>query len=76
VKLTEKQWSGYKGKYKKHNVEINLSERNNSKWKFKLYKDGSHLYDSEWHGNKTFFDTKEEASEAAKAKIDELVSVK
>lgn len=69
MKLTEKPWGGYKGKYKNHKVEIDLYENNSDKYGYKIIKDDTVYYSI---NNGLTYESKEEAMDAAINKIDEM----
>ncbi|OMD66198.1 hypothetical protein [Paenibacillus odorifer] len=72
MKLIEKQWGGYKGKYKNHQVEIISARHANHNYQFIINRNERHVFSSV--SLQLYFETKEEARDAAIIKIDELTS--
>ncbi|WP_010499925.1 hypothetical protein [Paenibacillus elgii] len=71
MKLTEKRWGGYKGKYKNHKVEIDMYQSNDYKYGYRIIKEDTHVFTSAYSG--IVFDTKEHAREAAIEYIDNMI---
>lgn len=72
MKLTEKRWGGYKGKYKNHKVEIDMYQSNDYKYGYRIIKEDVHIFTSAYSG--LVYDSKEQARDAAIEKIEELIS--